>query len=81
MLAEVQMDKLVEVVSDPKRLGEIIRERRKEMKITQQEVAKFCNLSHTGIGKIENGTSDVKFSTLIKLFKILSLKIQVKIEE
>jgi transcriptional regulator with XRE-family HTH domain len=75
------MDNLTEVVSDPKRLGEIIRERRKEMKITQIEVAKFCNLSHTGIGKIENGMSDVKFSTLIKLFKILGLKIQVKIEE
>ena len=74
------MDKSTEIVNEPKRLGEMIRKRRKEMKMTQQEVAKFCNLSHTGIGKIENGVSDVKFSTLIKLFKILGLKLQVKIE-
>jgi transcriptional regulator with XRE-family HTH domain len=75
------MEAQVENINDSKRLGQIIRARRKEMKITQQEVAKFCDLSHTGIGKIENGSSDVKLSTLIKLFKILGLKIQIKIEE
>lgn len=75
------MDATIEEIQDPKKLGALIKARRKEMKITQTEVAKFCNLSHTGIGKIENGISDVKLSTLLKLFKILGLKIQIKVEE
>lgn len=75
------MEVKTEEIQDPKKLGLLIKTRRKEMKITQEEVAKFCNLSHTGIGKIENGMSDVKLSTLLKLFKILGLKIQIKIED
>jgi transcriptional regulator with XRE-family HTH domain len=78
---EAQMKISSDEISDTKKLGELIRERRREMKITQMEAAKFCNLSHTGIGKIENGVSDVKFSTLMKLFKILGLQFQVKLED
>lgn len=74
------MDKTSEIVVDSVQLGHLIKNRRQSMNITQQQVAKYCNLSHTGIGKIENGLTDVKLSTLIKLFKILGIKIQINFE-
>lgn len=74
------MDKTSEIVVDSVQLGLLIKNRRQSMNITQQQVAKYCNLSHTGIGKIENGLTDVKLSTLIKLFKILGIKIQINFE-
>ena len=43
-----------ELVSKEER-GKLIRKRRRDLKIDQIEIAKFCNLSHTGIGKIEMG--------------------------
>lgn len=75
------MDKFSEAINSKEHLGQIIKQRRKEMNISQQDVARFCNLSHTGIGKIENGLTDVKFSTLEKLFKILGLEIHIRSED
>ena len=62
-------------------LGTSLRKRRKELKITQIELAKFTNLSHTGIGRIELAQNDVKFETLLKLSKILGLKIKIELED
>jgi transcriptional regulator with XRE-family HTH domain len=76
-----RVDNNIEMIDEPKKLGELIRKRRKEMKITQKEIAQYCDLSHTGIGKIEMGTTDVKISTLLKLFKILGIKINLMFEE
>ena len=57
-----------------------LRARRKELKITQKEMAKYCDLSHTGIGKIEMGVSDVKVSTLLKISRILGFKIDLEMD-
>lgn len=46
------MEKLIQINSS-EALGGLIKQRRKELGITQSELAKFCNLSHTGIGHIE----------------------------
>ena len=62
-------------------LGALLRERRRELGITQKELAKFCNLSHTGIGRIEMAQNDVKFETLLKLSKFLGLAIVIKVED
>jgi transcriptional regulator with XRE-family HTH domain len=62
-------------------LGKLLRLRRKELKITQIDLAKFTNLSHTGIGRIEMAQNDVKFETLVKLSKILGFKIKIEFED
>ncbi len=62
-------------------LGSLLRKRRKDLEITQMELAKFCNLSHTGIGRIEMAKNDVKFETLLKLSKMLGFKIKIELED
>ncbi len=66
---------------DQKQIGKAIKDRRKVMQMTQQELAKYCDLSHTGIGKIEMGKADVKITTLLKLCKILGLKILIQYKD
>lgn len=68
-------------IEGSEQLGAILRERRKDLKITQMELAKFSNLSHTGIGRIELAQNDVKFETLLKLSKILGFKIKIELED
>tara|TARA_B100000749_G_scaffold280899_1_gene281185 strand:+ start:286363 stop:286608 length:246 start_codon:yes stop_codon:yes gene_type:complete len=64
-----------------KQLGAELKKRRKDIGITQMELAKFCNLSHTGIGRIESAQNDVKFETLLKLSKFLGIKITIELED
>lgn len=68
-------------IESTKQLGESLRMRRKSLGITQIELAKFCNLSHTGIGHIERGQKDVRMDTLLKLAKFLGLKFQLELED
>ena len=62
-------------------LGTLIRERRKSLKITQTELAKLCNLSLNGISKIEQGKSDIRFSTLQKIGDILGFVCTITMEQ
>ena len=62
-------------------LGTLIRERRKSLNITQTELAKLCNLSLNGISKIEQGKSDIRFSTLQKIGSILGFVCMITMEQ
>ena len=66
---------------DKNKISDFIKTRRKSLKITQVDLAKYCNLSREGILKIESGTNDIQLSTLIKISKILGFKINVEIEQ
>ena len=70
-----------EKIDSLEHLGTLLRQRRKELGITQTELAKFTNLSHTGIGRVELAQNDVKFETLLKLSTILGFKIKLEFEE
>jgi predicted transcriptional regulator len=56
-------------------LADTLKTRRKELDITQKQLADFCDLSHNGISRIELGDSDVKLSTLLKMSKLLGFTI------
>ena len=73
--------KISSYITNTKTLADTLRKRRKELKITQQSLADFCNLSHNGISRIEVADSDVKLSTLLKMSKILGFKIVLEMEE
>ena len=62
-------------------IGKLLKERRAELDITQVDLAKYCNLSREGIGKIESGHSDIQLSTLMKMSKILGFKITLAMEQ
>lgn len=62
-------------------IATVLKERRKQLNITQKTLADYCNLSHNGISRIEVADSDVKLSTLLKMSRILGFKLIVELEE
>jgi ribosome-binding protein aMBF1 (putative translation factor) len=51
-------------------IGELIREERKNAKMTQEELAEKTGTKKSFISRIENGHSDIQLSTLFKLIEI-----------
>ena len=51
-------------------IGEIIREARKEAKMTQEQLAARTGTKKSFISRIENGRSDIQLSTLYRLLEI-----------
>ena len=74
------MIKSVETIEE---LVSILAERRKEVNISQSELAQLSNLSVNGISKFESnkGEREVKLSTLFKLSHCLGFKLQLEFEE
>jgi ribosome-binding protein aMBF1 (putative translation factor) len=50
-------------------IGEIIKDERKQSKMTQEELAKRTGTQKSFISRIENGHSDIQLSTLYKLIE------------
>ena len=51
-------------------IGEIIREARKEAKMSQEELARKTGTRKSFISRIENGHSDIQLSTLFRLVEL-----------
>ena len=52
------------------RIGEIIKEQRKKADLTQEELALRAGTKKSYISKIENGKSDIHFSTLLRIIEV-----------
>jgi HTH-type transcriptional regulator/antitoxin HipB len=52
------------------RLGVMLKEARKEAKVTQEELATRTGTKKSYISRIERGQSDIQFSTYYKLIEI-----------
>jgi HTH-type transcriptional regulator/antitoxin HipB len=62
-------------------IGEIIKDERKQAKMTQEELAKRTGTRKSFISRIENGHSDIQLSTLYKLIEQgLGKKINLSIQ-
>lgn len=64
-------------------LVKAIVQRRKDLGISQAELASLCDLSVNGISKFESnaGEREVKLSTLFKISKVLGFKLALEFEE
>jgi DNA-binding XRE family transcriptional regulator len=51
-------------------IGEILREKRKEAHMTQEELANKTGTRKSFISRIENGHSDIQLSTLYRIVEI-----------
>ncbi len=51
------------------KLGVMLQELRKASGMTQQELAEKCGTTKTYISRIENNASDIRLSTLIRIFR------------
>ncbi len=61
-------------------LGNAIRQARKERNLTQEKLGEMVGVKRAQISKIENRTTDARFSTILKVFKALDVKVSFKWE-
>ena len=50
-------------------LGVMLQEMRKENGLTQEQLAEKCGTTKTYISRIENNASDIRLSTLMRIFR------------
>ncbi|MCG3146892.1 MAG: hypothetical protein PCFJNLEI_00327 [Verrucomicrobiae bacterium] len=59
------------------KFGVLIREAREQAGMTQEEVAKKLHTKKTAISRLEQHSTDVRLSTLLKLARVLGKDLQV----
>ena len=66
------------IVKDISEVGSFIKNQRKVMDVTQDELANFASISRVGVAKLENTANDIKLSTLLKIANLLGYEIVLK---
>lgn len=61
-------------------LGHAIKQARKERHLTQEQLGKLVGVKKAQISKIENSTTDARFSTIMKVFEVLGASVKFKVE-
>ena len=54
--------------------GEILRDRRKELKITQQELAERVGTARSYIARVEKGETDIQVSSFFRIARALDIE-------
>jgi DNA-binding XRE family transcriptional regulator len=63
------------IVKNTSEIGSFIKNQRKDMNVTQDELANFAGLSRVGVVKLEKEEGDIKLSTLLKVANLLGFEI------
>ncbi|WP_159470334.1 helix-turn-helix domain-containing protein [Dyadobacter sp. 3J3] len=61
-------------------LGLAIKQARKERNLTQEELGELVGVKKAQISKIENSTTDARFTTILKVFEALGAKVNFNVE-
>ncbi len=61
-------------------LGKAIKEARKEQNLTQEELGALVGVKKAQISKIENNTTDARFTTILKVFEALGARVIFNVE-
>lgn len=64
-------------ISDSKELGNAIRERRKELKYTQQYISEITGFSVSFLSDLENGKPTCEIGKTLSLINLLGLDLNV----
>jgi transcriptional regulator with XRE-family HTH domain len=64
-----------------KKFGEIIKNRRKELSITQPHLAELANVSTNTLYKLERGQGNVSLMVLNKLAEVLGMEISIDVKK
>ncbi len=62
-------------------LGILIKERRKVLGLTIEDIAEFADLSKTTISQIERGLGNPTYGVLDSIFEYLNLELQVVVKK
>lgn len=57
--------------------GEILKEKRKELNLTQEQLSEKVGLKRSYISKIEKGATDMQISSLVRISTALGLKLSL----
>ncbi len=63
---------------DPRQLGLALRQRRRELGLTQSQIAERAGLRTATVSVVENGDPGVKLSTIFTLLVALDLELSVR---
>jgi len=61
-------------------LGQAIKQARQERNLTQEELGELVGVKKAQISKIENSTTDARFTTILKVFEALGAKVSFNVE-
>ena len=61
-------------------LGQAIKQARQERNLTQAELGELIGVKKAQISKIENSTTDARFTTILKVFEALGAKVNFYVE-
>ncbi|MCC7444813.1 MAG: helix-turn-helix transcriptional regulator, partial [Saprospiraceae bacterium] len=61
-------------------IGDAIRKARKAKHLTQEQLGELVGVQKSQIAKIENSTTDARFSTILKVFDALKVKVNFTVE-
>ena len=61
-------------------LGQAIKRARLEHNLTQEELGELVGVKKAQISKIENSTTDARFTTILKVFEALGAKVNFNVE-
>jgi HTH-type transcriptional regulator/antitoxin HipB len=61
----------------PNQIAEVVRFHRKQSGLSQQALAKIAGVGKTAIFDIEKGKETVQLNTLLKVFDVLNIKMQL----
>ena len=62
-------------------LGKMVKRERRRQNLTQRELADLAGLSRAIVLKLENHSSDIKLSSLLKIMNFLRLDLALKVKE
>lgn len=61
-------------------IGDAIRKARKAKNLTQEQLGELVGVKKSQIAKIENSTTDARFSTVLRVFEALKAKVKFTVE-
>jgi DNA-binding XRE family transcriptional regulator len=61
-------------------LGLAIKQARQERNLTQEELGVLVGVKKAQISKIENSTTDARFTTILKVFEALGARVNFNVE-
>ena len=61
-------------------LGQAIKQARQERNLTQEQLGELIGVKKAQISKIENSTTDARFTTILKVFEALGAKVNFNVE-
>ena len=64
-----------------KQLGETIKQRRKELRITQPHLAELANVSTNTLYKLERGQGNPSLEVLNKLTEVLGMELMMEVKK